>query len=113
VGLLALLEEFVHTWDDPRMAPRRPSDDIYCRDGWRCTAPGCTSRSNLENHHLHYRSRGGCDAAWNRTSLCRFHHQRGEHGGLASCRGAAPLGIHWTLGRNGAGGRWRNEIRLE
>jgi len=106
-----MLEEFARTWDDPQMSPRRASDAIYIRDGWRCTAPGCTSRRNLEDHHIVYRSRGGSDDLWNRTCLCRFHHQLGEHGGLSTCRGMAPLGIHWTLGRNGAGGRWRNEIR--
>ena len=112
VGLLALLEEFVQTWDDPQMSPKRPSDAVYIRDGWRCTAPGCTSRRNLEDHHIVYRSRGGSDEPSNRTCLCRFHHQLGEHGGLSSCRGVAPLGILWTLGRGGAGGRWRNEIRV-
>ena len=111
VGLLAMLEEFARTWDDPQMSLRRASDAIYIRDGWRCTAPGCTSRRNLEDHHIVYRSRGGSDEPSNRTCLCRFHHQLGEHGGLSTCRGMAPLGIHWTLGRNGAGGRWRNEIR--
>jgi len=112
VGLLAVIEEFVETWDDPGMSPQRQEDAIYIRDGWRCTAPGCTSRRNLESHHLVYRSRGGSDDHANLTCLCRFHHQLGEHGGLARCRGSAPLGIDWALGRRGAGGRWRNEIRL-
>ncbi len=116
VGLLALLEEFAATWDDPQMSPRRPSDAVYIRVGWRCTAPGCTSRRNLENHHIVYRSRGGSDELFNRTCLCRFHHQLGEHGGLSSCSGEAPLGVLWTLGimgaKGGAGGRWRNEIRM-
>ena len=40
VGLLALLEEFVHVWDDPQAMPRRAGDRVYARDGWRCTAPG-------------------------------------------------------------------------
>jgi hypothetical protein len=112
VGLLALLEEFVQTWDDPQLSPARHCDAVYIRDGWRCTAPGCTSRRNLENHHIMYRSRGGSDELFNLTCLCRFHHQLGEHGGLSSCRGAAPLGIVWALGRDGAGGRWKNEIRI-
>ena len=112
VGLLAVLEEFVQTWDDPQMSPKRPSDAVYIRDGWRCTAPGCTSRRNLEDHHIVYRSRGGGDELSNRTCLCRFHHQLGEHGGLSSCRGVAPLGILWILGTSGAGGHWKNEIRI-
>jgi len=74
-------------------------------------APGCTSRRNLQEHHVSYRSQGGSDELDNRLCLCAFHHQRGEHGELASCRGLAPLGIEWSLGRGGRGGLFRNEIR--
>jgi hypothetical protein len=112
VGLLALLEEFVETWDVSQQ-PRPPSKDaVHTRDGWRCMAPGCSSRKNLHDHHLLYRSRLGSDDLSNRVSLCEFHHQRGEHGELASCRGVAPLGIEWSLGRGGRGGLFRNERRL-
>jgi hypothetical protein len=111
VGLLAMLEDFVETWDDPRAHPKRSSDAVYIRDGWRCSAPGCTSRRNLEDHHLVYRSRGGGDGMENRTSLCRFHHQMGEHGTVASCRGTAPLGIEWRLGSMRVT-RYRNELRI-
>jgi hypothetical protein len=109
VGLLAMLEDYVLTWDDPQGMPKRAADRIYIRDGWRCTAPGCTSRRNLEDHHLDYRSHGGINDPSNRTTLCRFHHQMGEHGLMAACRGAAPLGILWSMGRDGVGGRYRNE----
>jgi len=113
VGLLALIEDFTDTWDNEDAMPRRPGDEIYIRDGWRCTAPGCTSRRNLEDHHLRYRSRGGDDDLANRICLCRFHHQRGEHGGLASCRGKAPTGVLWRLGRRDAAPAWyRNELRV-
>jgi hypothetical protein len=112
VGLLALLEDYVATWDDPATAPVRDADRVYSRDGWRCTAPGCTSRRNLEDHHLRYRSRGGNDDEANRTCLCRFHHQRGEHGGLARCRGAAPLDITWRLGRTDLATYYKNERTL-
>jgi hypothetical protein len=112
VGLLALIEEFVATWDVAQN-PRRPSEDaVHIRDGWRCMAPGCTSRRNLQEHHVRYRSQGGSDEIDNRLCLCAFHHQRGEHGGLASCRGVAPLEIEWSLGRGGSGGLFRNEIRV-
>jgi hypothetical protein len=111
VGLLALLEDFVETWDDPRAHPVRRSDTVYVRDGWRCSAPGCTSRRNLEDHHLRYRSRGGGDEPSNRTCLCRFHHQKGEHGTLASCEGKAPLEITWRIGLPRV--TWyRNELRI-
>ncbi len=113
VGLMALLEEFVATWDVEADAARRPGQPIFIRDGWRCAAPGCTSRRNLEEHHVRYRSRGGGEGLSNRVTLCRFHHQRGEHGGLARCRGRAPLDLIWMMGAGGCGGTFRNEIRLE
>jgi hypothetical protein len=133
VGLLALLEDFVLTWDPPYRvpaegidrpgadaaarrtlagAPRRHGDPVYSRAGWRCTAPGCTSRKNLDDHHMVYRSRRGGDALDNRDCLCRFHHYWGEHGELASCRGKAPLGILWRLGRKDLGVWYRNERRV-
>jgi len=111
VGLLALIEDFIATWDVEDPACRPAGRRIFVRDGWRCAAPGCTSRRNLEVHHITYRSRGGGNEPDNRLTLCRFHHQRGEHGGLARCRGRAPLGIIWTLGRRACGGTYRNEIR--
>jgi len=112
VGLLALLEDFVDTWDDAGGMPQRRAQSVYVRDGWRCAAPGCTSRRNLEDHHVQYRSRGGERRGLsNRICLCRFHHARGEHGGLASCRGAAPLDLLWRLGRADVGEWFRNERR--
>ncbi|MFQ5766816.1 MAG: HNH endonuclease [Acidobacteriota bacterium] len=112
VGLLAVLEEFARTWDTPHSGRRPSREAVYIRDGWRCMAPGCSSRRNLHDHHLVYRSRGGTDALANRICLCEFHHLRGEHGGLARCRGEAPLGVIWSLGREGKGGRYKNERML-
>ena len=110
-GLLVLIEEFFDTWDNPEAHPHRARTHIYARDGWRCMAPGCTSRRNLEDHHVVYRSRGGGDRLSNRLCLCRFHHQMGEHGRLASCRGVAPTGIAWRLGKPEVSVRYRNELR--
>lgn len=98
VGLLAILEEYAEEWDNPGRIDRRPTDHITIRDGWRCTAPGCTARS-LEVHHIVYRSLGGSDAPHNLTSLCPFHHRMGEHGSLMVVTGAAPLQLRWQLGR--------------
>ena len=106
------IEEFAGVHDPPDSPRARRDEAIYARDGWRCAAPGCTSRRNLEDHHVIYRSRGGDDGHDNRLCLYRFHHQWGEHGGLASCRGKAPLDITWLLGRDGIGGRFRNERLL-
>ena len=109
VGLLALLEDFADTWDAPEGHPNRRGDRVYIRDGWRCMAPGCTSRRHLESHHVVYRSRQGGDELSNRVCLCRFHHQEGEHGNYASCRGTAPLGLIWSMGAGGIAGRFKNE----
>ena len=113
VGLLAMLEDFVETWDHDEGASRRPAQAIYAREGWRCAAPGCTSRANLESHHIEYLSRGGDPKSpANQVCLCRFHHQLGEHGRFASCRGTAPLGLFWELGVDGIGGRFANDRRV-
>ena len=111
VALLSMLEDYADTWDDPEGFPRRAGDDVYVRDGWRCMAPGCTSRRNLEDHHVVYRSRGGGDETSNHLCLCRFHHQQGEHGGLARVEGMAPLGLAWRLGRQGLASGYVNERR--
>jgi hypothetical protein len=112
VGLLALLEDFVETWDVEHARRPRADQAIHERSGWRCSAPGCTSRRNLENHHVVYSGRGGSDEAWNRLSLCRFRHQLGEHGRLARLRGRAPLDITWRLELLARGGWFRNELRV-
>jgi hypothetical protein len=97
ICLLSLLEEFVEEWDNPRHVPSRPTDAIAARDGWRCTAPGCTSRE-IEVHHIVYRTHGGSDDPSNLTSLCPFHHRMGEHGGLLKVTGTAPLNLRWQIG---------------
>jgi hypothetical protein len=113
VGFFAMIEDFVNTWDDPQGMPKRKADKVYIRDGWRCTAPGCTSRRNIDDHHLQHLSRGGDRTALhNRTCACRFHHLLGEHGVLASCKGQAPLGITWRLGRKDLGRWYRNELAV-
>ena len=109
VGLLALLEEYVFTWD---VSPHRAGEATYERAGYRCEAPGCTSRRNLEMHHIVYRSRGGRSTSDNLVCLCRMHHQQGEHGGQARCRGRAPLGVVWRLGVPNLATWFRNEMRL-
>lgn len=112
VGLLALLEQYLEAWDDPRGQPAREGDPVYVRAGWRCEAPACTSQRNLEQHHIVYRSLGGSDEPSNLLCLCRFHHSLGEHGDLAQCRGAAPLGVLWRLGKVEVCRWYRNERRL-
>ena len=76
----------------------RRAHRVFERDGWRCTAPGCSSYRNLQDHHIVFRSRGGSDVLANRTTLCAWHHLRGVHAGVVDCRGRAPDGIHFSLG---------------
>jgi hypothetical protein len=75
----------------------------FTRDGFRCTAPGCTARRNLQSHHIVFRSARGPDEPWNRTTLCAFHHQRGVHAGFVSCQGRAPDGLVFALGVRAGG----------
>jgi hypothetical protein len=93
----ALLDCALASWmlRDPRA--RRP-DPVIERDGYRCAVPGCTSRRNLQDHHVRFRSAGGSDAPENRISLCAFHHQRGVHGGWLRIQGRAPDGLLFELG---------------
>jgi hypothetical protein len=113
VGLLDILEEYAETWDDPNLIPKRRWSRIYERDGYRCMAPGCTARAQIQDHHIHYRSHQGSDEPWNQLTLCAFHHQQGEHGRFARVRGTAPLDLIWRLGTPELATWWKNERRLK
>jgi hypothetical protein len=69
------------------------------RDGFRCTAPGCTGRNNLHSHHIRFRSHQGPDEPWNRTTLCAYHHERALHlERTLRIRGRAPDRLVFALG---------------
>jgi hypothetical protein len=93
----ALLDGALLAWSvrDPRS---RRLDPVIARDGYRCAFPGCTSRRNLHDHHVVFRSAGGSDAADNRVTLCAFHHQRGVHAGIVRVGGCAPSDLVFELG---------------
>jgi hypothetical protein len=112
IGLMALLEDYVATWDPAGARAVGRWGAIHGRSGFRCTAPLCTGRANLECHHLEHRSHGGDDRPSNLDSICEFHHHRGEHGLLASCWGRAPLDVWWRLGRSDVAEWWHNERRI-
>jgi hypothetical protein len=76
----------------------RHRDPIFERDGWRCAVPACSSRRNLHDHHIRFRSRGGDNARTNRITVCAGHHLHGIHEGHVHAWGKAPDGIHWALG---------------
>ncbi len=92
-GLERLLRHVTAEWD----ARPRHRDPIFERDGWRCVVPACTSRRNLHDHHLLFRSRGGRNTRDNRITVCVWHHL-GIHGGRVRGWGHAPEGVHWELG---------------
>ena len=99
-----MLDHALVAWEYPRSRIRSRNGKlpreyrVYARDGWRCTVPGCTSYRNLHDHHVVFRSRGGCDELANRTTMCAAHHQRGVHAGFVRCRGSAPDGLRFELG---------------
>lgn len=76
-GCERLLEHVRAEWE---RQPRH-RDPIFARDGWRCAVPACSSRRNLHDHHVVYRSRGGDNARDNRITICAGHHLHGIHGG--------------------------------
>jgi len=91
---------FDHAFEAWGLKDRRVSREhrVFERDGWRCTIPGCTSYRNLHDHHIVFRAAGGSDDLGNRTTLCAWHHLRGVHAALVSCRGTAPGGLVFELG---------------
>lgn len=100
-ALVWVLDHAIATWEAHGARFRDTAD--FTRDGFRCTVPGCTARRSLQSHHIVFRSAGGPDVPWNRTTLCAFHHLRGIHAGSVSCRGRAPEGLVFALGLRPAG----------
>lgn len=94
LALERMLEAVLTQW---KSQPRH-RDPVFARDGFRCTAPACSSHNNLHDHHVIPRSAGGTNDMWNRTTLCAWHHLRAVHGGLARAVGKAPGAIEWELG---------------
>jgi len=93
-GLERLLDHVHQEWS----TQPRHRDPIFARDGWRCAVPACTSRRNLHDHHLLFRSRGGGHARDNRITVCAWHHLRGIHQGRVRAWGTAPDAVTWELG---------------
>jgi hypothetical protein len=96
VGLEAMLDHAIATWVKAGEAFEDYAD--FERDGFRCTVPGCTARRNLHSHHIIFRSAGGPDVPWNRTTLCAHHHHRGVHTGRVRICGRALGGLVYSLG---------------
>jgi hypothetical protein len=96
--LLIFIIEMRDAWQPHENAEWRRRYRVLERDGWRCRAPGCTSRSHLNAHHVEFRSRCGGDEMANLVTLCVGHHQAGVHENRIRCYGRAPDAIWWELG---------------
>jgi hypothetical protein len=83
----------------PPFDPEKEDDggavrSIAERDGWKCTRPGCRSRTALQGDHIVPRSQGGSDRDWNKTTLCAVcHHAKTT--GIVKVSGRAPDGLTW------------------
>jgi hypothetical protein len=98
LGLLRLLEEVRAFW----LSVPKHRDPVFERDGWRCAVPACSSRRNLHDHHVIFRSHGGGNERDNRVAVCASHHHRGIHRGVVRVTGNAEVGLDWELGCRGA-----------
>ena len=76
----------------------RHRDPVFERDGWRCAVPACSSRRNLHDHHVVFRSHGGDNARDNRVTVCASHHLHGIHEGRIRAYGRAPDEVTWEMG---------------
>jgi len=93
-GCEKVLEHVCGEWE----SQPRHRDPVFVRDGWRCAVPACTSRANLHDHHVLYRSAGGDNSRENRVTVCAWHHLRGIHLGRIRAHGTAPHAIIWEIG---------------
>jgi len=87
------------------MAAPAHRDPVFARDGWRCAVPGCSSRRNLHDHHVVFRSHGGDNDRDNRVAVCAAHHLHHLHGGRIRAHGRAPRDIVWEIGCRHGGGQ--------
>jgi len=94
IGLERVLSHVITHWE----SAARHHDPVFARDSWRCTVPACSSRRNLHDHHIRFRSRGGDNRRDNRTVVCAAHHLHGIHDGTIHGSGVAPHAIEWHVG---------------
>jgi len=94
----SILASFPDTWGVRADPAWRRRYRIFECDGWRCRVPGCTSRCNLQVHHIDFRSHGGTDDDANLAVLCATHHLQGIHRDRLRCH-ALPDGLlAWEFG---------------
>lgn len=95
---LVFVQALRDTWENLEDPHWRRRYRIFERDGWRCMAPGCSSRSGLNEHHIVFRSQQGDSDEGNLVTLCIGHHQLGVHERHIRCFGRAPGALWWDLG---------------
>jgi hypothetical protein len=97
-ALVVLFAQVKEEWEreDPERRPVRAK--ILKRDHYRCVVPGCGRRSQLEDHHINFRSEGGGDEDTNRSTLCHGHHAHMVHRGYVRISGKAPYALRFELG---------------
>ena len=78
---------------------------LLFRDGFTCSAPGCTAKCKLHAHHVVFRSQGGDNSDENEVILCMACHLRLVHQGFLIVKGTASDLIFERVGE-----RWRNEL---
>jgi hypothetical protein len=96
--VMLLVKRAVDTWNTVDRKARPSQERIVARDGYLCQVPGCTSRRNLEVHHIRFRSRGGNDDPSNLITLCHAHHRHMLHKGYIRLSGRAPHDLRWEIG---------------
>ncbi|MBI3768498.1 MAG: hypothetical protein HY271_08380 [Deltaproteobacteria bacterium] len=98
-ALERLLVHVIAYWEG---APRH-HDPIFARDGWRCAVPACSSRRNLHDHHLQYRSRGGDNQQANPRGSVRCasstRDSSRQHSRVGNGAGRRSLGARGALAR--------------
>ena len=105
-ALLSVCALVRHIWLQHAASNHHSSHEVLDRDSYRCAAPGCPSRRNLESHHIQYKGHMGPDDPENRATLCATHHRLGEHGGILRVRGRSVPDasvLRWEMGLDGNG----------
>jgi hypothetical protein len=99
-----MIESFHRTWDLRGSPAWQRRYRIFERDGWRCRVPGCSSRRNLQAHHVVFLSRGGGGEDDNLVTVCITHHLRCLHAETLRCH-RLPGGLFaWEFGSSAGSG---------
>jgi hypothetical protein len=113
----AMLEHATSAWLPPGSRVRA-AHRVFARDGWRCTAAGCSSFQNLHDHHIVFRSPGArmtwrtarrsapgitcaeCMPAWHAARARRPMRCASSSACAASCRRCSPSRPGERVARN-------------